>query len=130
LVEVGKVSKTTVFNLALIVPVLDLTGGVVVASLVEGVDLAEVTADRCDVVGDNVNHNPDALGVGCFNKVFKFLGGSKVGVNAFPVFCPVTMVSSGGIFYDGTNPDSVESHTFNIRKTIFYAVEGTSAVTA
>ena len=70
MVEVGKVSKTTVLNLALIVPVLDLTGGVVVAGLVEGIDLAEVTADRGDVVGDNVNHNPDALGVGCTNEVF------------------------------------------------------------
>ena len=130
MVEVGKVSKTTVLNLALIVPVLDLTGGVVVAGLVEGIDLAEVTADRGDVVGDNVNHNPDALGVGCSNEVFKFLGGSKVGINAFPVFCPVTVVSSGGVFDDGANPDSVESHTFYIRKTIFYAIEGTSAVVA
>ena len=102
----------------------------VVAGLVVRVDLSEVASDWSNVVSDNVNHNPDALGVGCRNEVFKFLGGSKVGINAFPVFCPVTVVSSGGVFDDGANPDSVESHTFYIRKTIFYAIEGTSAVVA
>jgi hypothetical protein len=130
LVEVGKVSKTTVLNLALIIPVCNLAGGVVVAGLVEGIDLTKVTADWSNVVGDNVNHNPDALGVGSSNKVFKFLRGPKVGINAFPVFCPVTVVPSSRVVDDGTDPDSIESHTLNIRQTVFDTVEGTSAVVA
>jgi len=99
-----------------------------VAGLVVGVDLTEVTANRGDVVSDNVNHNPYTLVVGCCNEIFKFLGGSKVGVDAFPVFCPVTVVPSSGVFDDGANPDSVESHTLNIGKTVYDAVEGTSTV--
>ena len=102
----------------------------VVAGLVVGVDLSEVTSDWSDVVSDNVNHNPDALGVGSSNEVFKFLGRSEVGINAFPVFCPVAVVATSSVFDDGTDPDSIKPHTLNIRQTVFYTVEGTSAVVA
>jgi len=130
LVQVGKISKTAVLDLALVIPVLNLAACMVVAGLVEGGNLAEVIANGGDVVSYNVHHHPNAFGVGSSNEVFKFLGGTEVGVDGVPVPGPVTMVASCGVINDGTDPDGVKTHTLNVRETVFYTVEGTSAVVA
>jgi len=130
LVQVGKISKTAVLDLALVIPVLNLAACMVVTGLVEGGNLAEVIANGGDVVSYNVHHHPNAFGVGSSNEVFKFLGGTEVRVDGVPVPGPVTMVASGGVINDGTDPDGVKTHTLNIRETVFYTVEGTSAVVA
>jgi len=101
-----------------------------VAGLVVGSDLAEVTANGCDVVSYNVYHHPNTLGVGSTNEVFEFLGGTEVGVNGIPVPSPVTMIAVGGVVNDGTDPDGVETHTLDISEIVLDSVEGTSAVFA
>ena len=81
--------------MALIVPVVNLAAGVVVARLVERVDLPEVIADRGDMVSYNVYHHPNALGVGGSNEALKFVSGSEVGINGFPVLGPVSVITTG-----------------------------------
>jgi len=130
LVEVGKIRETAVLNLALVIPVLNLAACMVVAGLVEGGNLAEVIADGGDVVSYNVHHHPNAFCVGSSNEVFKFLGRTEVRIDGIPVPGPVTVVASVGVVNDGTDPDGVKTHTLNVRETVFYAVEGTSAVVA
>ncbi len=60
LVKIRKASESAVFNLPLIVPVVDVTIRVVVLSTVQRIDSRVVALDGCDVIGENVKHYPDA----------------------------------------------------------------------
>jgi hypothetical protein len=62
LIQIRKTSKSAVLYRLLVAP-LDVAVIMVVIVLVEGVDLAEVVADGSDVVGHNIDHDPDALGM-------------------------------------------------------------------
>lgn len=63
LVEVGEACEAAVLDLPLIVPVVDVAVSVIVLSSIEGVDLAVVVLDWCDVISNDVNHDPDSHGV-------------------------------------------------------------------
>ena len=92
LVQVGETSESAVFNRVLVAPV-DVTVGVVVLRVVHGVDLTEIVSDRCNVVGNDVDHDRNALVVGSLNKSLEIILSSEMRVDLLPVFAPVAMVS-------------------------------------
>lgn len=78
LVEIGKTCQATVFNLPLVVPVIDIAVLVVVILLVEGVDFRVVVLNGADVIGDDVNHNPNSHGVCSVNQLLQSVLITKV----------------------------------------------------
>jgi len=128
LVEVRQVGKAAILDLGLIVPVYDLAVGVVMFRLIEGIDLAVVGTDRADVVGDDVDHHPDTLGVGRADEVNEVLLGAKVRVCALPVGGMIAVIAAGGILNDRGNPDGVESHTLDVVKLVDHALVVTAAI--
>ena len=80
------------------------------------------------MVCNDVNHHPDAFGVSCSDKGLKFVRGSEVGVNAFPVFSPVSMVATGQVVDNWTDPDGIEAHSFDVVQAVLNTFEGATAV--
>lgn len=70
LVEIRESRKTAIFDFLLVVPVIDVTIGMVVRSLIEGIDPSIVVFDRCYMIGNDVNHDPDPHRV---SSVYKLL---------------------------------------------------------
>lgn len=99
LIEVGQAGESAVFDLPLIVPIVDVTVGVIVLSSVERVDLAIVVVDGGNVISDNIHHHPDAHLVSGIHQVLQLLLSSKVIVDLLPVARPVTVVASIRIVY-------------------------------
>ena len=62
LIEIRKTGKTAILNRVLITPV-DITVSMIVLSLIQWVDLAEIVTDWSAMVGNNVDHDVDAFSV-------------------------------------------------------------------
>jgi hypothetical protein len=67
LIQIWEARETTVLNLVLIVPVVNVTISVIVRSLIERIDFWEIIANWSNMVGDNINHNPDIFVMSSFN---------------------------------------------------------------
>lgn len=128
LVEIWEVSKSAVLDLPLVVPVYDITFVVVVLGLVEWVDLAEVHANWCNVVGDNIDHDVHVLGVSCFDEVLKIIIGTEVIVGLLPIGGPVSVITITVVVNDWGDPDGVEAHTLNVIEVVGDTVPGSSTV--
>ena len=129
LVQIGEVSKTTVFDRVLVVPV-DVALRVVVLAVVEWVDFAEIVANWSHVVGDDVDHHPDVLGVGSIYKSLEVFCSAKVLVNLFPVGGPVAVVAWLQVLDDWRDPNGVESHTLDVVKLVDHSLVVSTAVVA
>ena len=129
LVEIGKVSKTAVFDGVLVVPV-DVTLRVVVLAVVEWVDFAEIVANWGNVVSDDVDHDPDVLGVGSIHKSLEVICSAEVLVDLFPVGGPVAMVAWIQVLDNWRDPDRVESHTLDVVKMVDHSFVVSTAVVA
>ena len=67
--EIGKISKTTVLDFRLVIPVIDLAISVVVSGLVKRINGAVVSSDWTNVVCYDINHHPDVASVACRNEI-------------------------------------------------------------
>lgn len=128
LVEVWKVSEAAILDLGLIVPIDDLAVGMVMFRFVEGIDLAVVSTNGTHMVSDNINHNPDSLGVGRVDEVNEVLLRAEVRVCALPIGRVVAVIAARGILDDRGNPDGVKSHTFDVVKLVDHALVVTTTV--
>jgi len=128
LVEIWEVSKSAVLDLPLVVPVCDITSVVVVLSLVEWVNLAEVHANWGNVVGDNIDHDVHVFIVSSFDEVLKILVGTEVIVGLLPIGGPVSVITITVVINDWRDPDGVETHTLNVIEVVGDTVPGSSAV--
>lgn len=128
LVKIWQVSESAILNIAWVIPVGDLAVRVVMFGLVEWINSGEVHADWSDVVGDDVNHNPDVLGVCGIDQVLEVLLGSKVRVDLLPVGGPVSVVSTVNVVDDWSDPNGVEAHTLDIVKVVLETFPVTTAV--
>lgn len=114
LVKIWEISKSAVFNLPLIVPVLDIALVVIVFSFVKGIDLSEVISNGSNVIGNYVNHNPD---VHIMSSLDEFLERSlitEVTVDLFPVTSPVAVITTIEVVNNWRNPNSVKTEVFNV----------------
>lgn len=93
LVEIGKACETAVLDLPLIVPIVDVAVSVIVLRSVEGGDLAVVVLDGCDVIADDVDHDPDAHVVSSVHEVLECLLPTEVIIDFLPVASPVPVIS-------------------------------------
>jgi len=128
LVEIWEVSKSAVFDLSLVAPVCDLAIVVVMLGLVERVDLAEVHADWCNVVGDNIDHDVHVLGVSSFHEVLEIIVRAEVIVGLLPIGGPVSVISITVVVNNWRDPDGVETHTLDVIEVLGNTVPGSSAV--
>lgn len=78
LVKIWQVSESAIFNVTWVTPVGDLAVRVVVFGLVEWIDSREVHTDWSNVVGNNVNHDPDVLLVSSLDQVLEVILTSEV----------------------------------------------------
>jgi len=118
LVEIWEVSKSAVLDLPLVVPVCNSAIVVVMLSLVERVDFAEVHTDWGNVVGDNIDHDVDTLGVSSFDEVLEIIVRTEMIVGLLPIGGPVTVISITVVVNDWGDPDGVETHTLNIIEVV------------
>ena len=109
LVKIRQVSKSAVFYLPLVVPIVDRTVGMVMVSLVQRVDLREIFADRSDMVSYNICHYPHSHGVGSVNQVLKAGSISEVAVDLFPVHEGIAVVGVGEVIYMRGDPYSIKA---------------------
>lgn len=82
------------------------------------------------MVGDNIDHNPDVLGVGGVDEVLKVVGATEVAVEVLPVASPVAVVAAIDVINNGGNPDGVEAHTLDVVKVIGHALVVSTTVAA
>ena len=80
------------------------------------------------MVSDDVNHDPDAHGVGSINHLLQRVLISEVRVNLLPVSSPVPVVPTIGVVDDRGYPYSIETEVFNILKLLLNSLEVTTAV--
>jgi hypothetical protein len=80
------------------------------------------------MVGDDVNHDPDAHGVCSIHHLLQRVLISKVGVKLLPVSSPVPVVPTIGVVNYWGYPYSIEPEVFNILKLLLNSLEVTTAV--
>lgn len=93
LVEIRKICESAVLNLPLIIPVVDWAVVMVVAGLVQWVNLAEIASNWSNVVGHNIYHHVDASAVAGIHEILQVLVRTEMGISFLPVSGPVTMVA-------------------------------------
>jgi hypothetical protein len=71
--EIRKSSKSTVFNLVLILPVFDVTVAMVMFTMVERINLVKVITDRSYMVSNDIDHNPNSSLTAGANKVLEIV---------------------------------------------------------
>jgi hypothetical protein len=128
LIKIGQISETAVFNLILVVPVVDLAVTVVVVWLVEGGNLSVILTNRGNVISDNIDHNPDTFLVCGGNQVLEVLSWTKVAVGLVPVAGPVSVVATITVIDGRWDPNSIEAHALNVVQLTFEALESATAV--
>ena len=130
LIEVWQVSQSAVLNLGLVVPVLDLAVTVEVLGLVEWVELTVVSSDWASVVGDDVDHHPDALVVGSLDELLEVVLRTEVGVEVLPVTGPVSVVATIGVVHNWGDPDGIESHSLDVVELLDHTLVVSTTVVA
>lgn len=80
------------------------------------------------MIGDDVDHDPDAHGVCSINHLLQRVVISKVRVKLLPVSSPVPVISTIGVVNDRGDPYSIEAEVFNILKLLLDTLEVTTAV--
>lgn len=65
LIKIRQIGKSAIFNLVLIIPIIDLAIRMIMRRLVIWGNLTIVCADGSNVVCNDVYHNPDTHSVGC-----------------------------------------------------------------
>lgn len=80
------------------------------------------------MICNNVNHNPDALGVGCTDECFELISSAEVRVDSVPVTSPVAVVSIGRVIDNRADPNCVKTHASNVVQLVLEALEGTTTV--
>ena len=128
LIKIWEVDKSTVLNLPLISPVIDGAISVIMIWRVEWLDRAEIVSNWGNMVGDNIDHDVDALIVAGFDKVLEIIRRSEVVVGLVPVSTPVAMISWLLVIDNWRDPDGIESHTLDIVKMVDHSLVGTSAI--
>jgi hypothetical protein len=128
LVEIWQVSESAVLNITCVIPVGDLAVRVVVIRLVEWIDSREVHTNWSDVVGNNVNHDPDVLLVSSLDQVLQIILTSKVRVDLLPVGSPVSVISTVDVVDDWGDPNGIESHTLDVVKVVLETLPVSTAV--
>lgn len=128
LIKIGKISKTAVLDVALVVPVSDLAITVVVLRSIQGINLGEVLSNGSNVVTNDVNHHPNTLGMGSLNQVVEVVLRAEVFVDLLPVAGPVAVVTRVQVVNDWRDPDSIETHTLNVIEVVGDSLESTTAV--
>lgn len=86
----------------------------IVCRIVEGSIDFEVSISVSHVIGDNIHHHIDSLGMTGTDKVNEVLFSSKVVVQFVDISSPITMISSVAIVDDRGNPDGIEAHTLDV----------------
>lgn len=95
--EIWQSWKSAVFNLPLVFPVFDLTLGMVVFWLIKWVYLSEIICVP-NMIWNNINQNKNIPLVGSLYQWCQVLLGSKVLIQRFKVYLPVSMVSMAKVF--------------------------------
>jgi hypothetical protein len=108
LIEVWKSSQPAIFDLRLVVPVIDVTVGVIVLLLVERVDSGEVVADWADMVGNYVHHDPNAHRMSRIHQLFQGIFVAEVAVYFFEVASPIAMVAIIYVLHKRSNPNCIK----------------------
>ena len=126
--EIRKVSKSTVFNLVLILPVFDVTVAMVMFTVVERINLVKVITDRSYMVSNDIDHNPNSSLTTSANKVLEIVSRSKMVVELFPVASPVPMVTSIQVINNRRNPNGIEAHSRDVIKVVSNSLVSTSTV--
>lgn len=78
----------------LVVPVINVTAGMVMFWSVEGIDCGEIISYRPNMVGYHVYHDPNTHGMSSIHKSLKSSLISEVRVHLFPVTSPVTVIAT------------------------------------
>ena len=128
LVQIRKISQSAIFDLPLVVPIVDRTVGMVVVSLVQRVDLREIRAHWSDMVSDDVDHHPNAHRMTGIDKFFQRNFVSKMGVDFLPVTEPVAMIAFFHVFDNWRDPNSVEAEVLDVLKLLFKSGKGASTI--
>lgn len=128
LVEIWEVSKSAVLDLSLVAPVCDLAIIVIVLSLVERVDFAEVHTNWGNVVGDNIDHDVHVLIVSSFDEVLEILVRTEMIVGLLPIGSPVSVISITIVVNNWGDPDGVETHTLDVIEVVGDTVPGSTTV--
>jgi len=82
------------------------------------------------MVGDNVDHNPNAHVVGFVDESLEVVSGTEVRVDAVPVASPVSVISTVDVVDGGRYPDGIEAHTLDIVQVVDHSLVVTTAVIA
>lgn len=130
LVEIWESCESAVLNLVLVIPVVDLTVGMVVLRLVEWVNLAKVITNRCRVVGDDIHHHGNALAMGSVDERLEICIRTEVSVSFLPVLGPVAVVPWVKVINDWGDPDGIEAKSLNIVKVVLDTLPGSTTVVA
>ena len=80
------------------------------------------------MVGDDVDHDPNAHGVCSINHLLQRVFISEVRVDSLPVSCRVPVIPLICVVNDWRNPNSIEAEVFNILKLLLNSLEVTTAV--
>ncbi len=80
------------------------------------------------MVGNHVDHHPNALCVGSVNKGLQLCRSAEVGVDAIPILGPISVITTSIVVDYGRDPDRVKSHTFDIIKAVLDTRKSATAV--
>lgn len=81
------------------------------------------------MVCDNVDHDPNSLGVGGVDESLEVALRAEVRVYSLPIASPVSMVSAINVVDDWRDPNSVEAHALNVIEMGDHALVVTTTVT-
>lgn len=118
LIEVWKSSQPAIFNLKLVVPVIDVTVGMIVVLLVERVDSGKVVANWADMVGNYIHHDPNSHRMSRVNQVFQCVFVSEIAIHFFEVAGPIAMVAVIYVLYKRSNPNCIEPQVLYILQVV------------
>ena len=128
LVKIWEIGKSAVLNLPLISPVIDGAISVIMIWRVEWLDRGKIVSNWGNMVGDNIDHDVDALIVAGLDKAFEIIGRSEVVVGLGPVSTKVAMISCFLVIDNWRDQNGIESHTLDIVEMFDHSLVGTSAI--
>jgi len=136
LIQIRKARETAVFDLGLVVPVLDVAASwtaiaiMVVFNAVEGdeITVASVLLGVTHVVTNDINHEVHATVMEGILQVDEVRKSTEVLVDSGDVLGPVSMIALVGVLDDGADPDCIKAHTLDVVEFIHDALEHTATV--
>jgi len=136
LIEIRKARETTMFNLRLVIPMLDVAASRTALTIMIVIDTVErdefiipsILLGVTHMISNNIDHKVHITILEGIVEADEITQSAKILINSSDILSPIAMITLISVLDDRANPDSIKAHTLNIVQVLLDTLESSTTI--